>query len=371
METKESLRERLNKGVAPLGNLKISLVHLILLIIINLSLAAIIVNLFVRGKGVFEWWSVYLTAFLIFAYLIMRIFTSSGIILGRQVTFLITLFNLFLNLMKVFGMVKSDQYWELTFLIPLVNLICLLFLVFVFAVRKKKFRAIIVPSLKIALVSVIPIVRLYISQGNNYILPVFNYVVLLLALALFFNALLLNYLTIKKIAETNIEMVKKSAQELKKAGEKVSAVNRKIEKINQCVVKVKSFWQSSLDAFKQFFTFKKKKKKLSSPSAPLLEQKADFDQNGTDGLQNGKEIAAVQVHALRSANGGMSKPKNIYQKLWDKLKKRGGQGQEQKAQDIEAVQRASGGEELVLCDKEESDIESGKNLLKKIIKRRK
>ena len=127
METKESLRERLNKGVAPLGNLKISLVHLILLIIINLSLAAIIVNLFVRGKGVFEWWSVYLTAFLIFAYLIMRIFTSSGIILGRQVTFLITLFNLFLNLMKVFGMVKSDQYWELTFLIPLVNLICLLF----------------------------------------------------------------------------------------------------------------------------------------------------------------------------------------------------------------------------------------------------
>ena len=121
----------------------------------------------------------------------------------------------------------------------------------------------------------------------------------------------------------------------------------------------------------QGILYLQKKKKAVFSSAPLLEQKADFDQNGTDGLQNGKEIAAVQVHALRSANGGMSKPKNIYQKLWDKLKKRGGQGQEQKAQDIEAVQRASGGEELVLCDKEESDIESGKNLLKKIIKRRK
>ncbi len=269
-KSKSTVRERLNEKVFNLGSLKISFVHLVFLIIINTSMVCILINFFVKGGGVFEWWSVLVATFLIFSYLILRIFTSSGIMLGRQVTFLITLFNLFLNLMKIFGMVKSNQHWELTFLIPLVNLLCLAFLVFVFAVRKKKFRTIIIPSLKIALVSIIPIVRLYFLLGRNYILPIFNYVVLVLAFALFINSLFLNWLNILRITEQNIEMLKKGATEFQKASKKVATVNKKIDSLNVGFNKVKSFFSTSGAAFKEFFTFSKKKKNISNDTDNAL-----------------------------------------------------------------------------------------------------
>ncbi|HHU43924.1 MAG: DUF6320 domain-containing protein [Bacillota bacterium] len=260
---KETLAQRFNSKRYVLGKIgQISLVQIISLFVINISLASIIVNIFVQGEGTWQWWSAYVTAGLIFAYLILRVFTSSGIVLGRQVTWLITVFNIFFNLFKVLRLVESDQNWELTFLIPIVNLLCLVFLVFIFAVRKKKFRAIIIPSLKITLVSVIPIVRLYISQRDNFTLPVFNSVVLVLAFALFINSLVLNWLTIKRITEENIEKIKSSADSFKKAGEKVATVNKKLEAMGNSFNKFKSFWVTSGQAFKEFFTFKKKDNNL-------------------------------------------------------------------------------------------------------------
>lgn len=319
---KPSLRNRLNEKVYNLGTLKISLVHLIFLIIINTSMACILINFFVRGQGIFEWWSVFITTFLIFCYLILRIFTSSGIMLGRQVTFLITLFNLFLNLMKIFGMVKSNQHWELTFLIPLVNLLCLIFLVFVFAVRRKKFRTIIIPSLKIALVSIVPIIRLYILLGRNYILPIFNYIVLVLAFGLFINSLFLNWLSILKITEDNLAMIKKGTTEFKKASQKVATVNKKIDSFNVGVGKVKSFFSTSGAAFKEFFTFSRKNKKSATP--------------------NGKTISNKQSNDIADDILSVPKPnifKRVYSSTWGKIKSR-------------KNNQAPINEELTLCDED-------------------
>ncbi|MFW5780265.1 MAG: DUF6320 domain-containing protein [Bacillota bacterium] len=267
-ERKETLRKRFNTKKFILGNvIQISLVQLISLLVINISLVLIIINFFIKGPGIWEWWSAYVTAGLIFSYLILRVFTSTGIVLGRQVTWLITVFNLFFNLFKVLGIVESDQYWELTFLIPMVNLLCLIFLVFVFAIRKKKFRAIIIPSLKITLVSVIPIARLYIAQGSEFSLPIFNSIVLILAFSLFINSLVLNWLTIKRVTEENIEKIKNSASNFKKAGDKVANVNKKLESVGRSFGKFKSFWVTSGQAFKEFFTYRKKDKILIASSS--------------------------------------------------------------------------------------------------------
>lgn len=342
------IRKKVNEKVFSLGTLKISLVHLLFLVAINTSLVCIIINFFAKGTGIFEWWSVFVTVFLIFSYLVIRIFTSSGIILGRQVTFLITLFNLFLNLMKTFGIVAGNQHWELTFLIPLVNLICLVFLVFVFAVRKKRFRAIIVPSLKISLVSIIPIVRLYFIMGNNYILPVFNYVVLVLAFALFVNALFLNWLNIVRIAEKNIEMVKKGADEFKKASQKVATANRKIDSFNAGIGKVKSFWKTSGAAFKEFFTYRKKKE-INSSQTPLIEESSS-EQDHTIVIEDTKSKQSDQKPST----------KGLYAKVKQKLLS------SSKATKQSSVE-TNAEEELVLCDKEESDQRGKKKIYNKLL----
>lgn len=344
-ENKISLRKKFNEKVYNLGSLKISLVHLLLLIIINVSLACIIVNLFVKGTGLFTWWSVLLTALLIFAYLVLRIFTSSGIMLGRQVTFLITLFNLFFNLMKTFGMVKSQQHWELTFLIPLVNLLCMLFLVFVFVVRKKKFKALIIPSLKISLVSAIPIIRLYFLMEGNHSLPIFNYVVMILAFALFANALFLNWLTLMKIAETNLEMIKKGASAFKKTIENVETVNKKIDSFNKGIGKVKSFWKVSGDAFKEFFTIKKKKE-LPEQQVEYIEQD---NKNIVDDTSPKEKVITIKEKKHSSFNKLYGKAKTIFKRK------------------EENIENSYENQQLVLCDKSEDDNNKKDKKINKLV----
>jgi len=266
-------RETLNRKRFRIGeNIEISIIQLISLFVINISLISILINLFLKGSGGFEWWSAYVSGSLIFAYLILRIFTSSGVVLGRQVTLLITVFNLFLNLFKVFGIVKPNAYWELTILIPLVNLICMLFLIVVFIIRKKKFRTIIMPSLNVTLFSILPIVRLYIATSDNFVVPVFSSIVLIFAFALFINSLILNWLTIRKATELNFQQIKKGVNDFKKAGDKVANVNKKLEGLGNNIVKVKSFWTVNSSVVKEFFTFKKKKEE--KPFEVLTEKQA-------------------------------------------------------------------------------------------------
>ena len=252
-------RQKFNDKRIKIGSsIEINVIQLIGLFVVNISLASIIVNLFLKGAGTMEWWSAYVSGGLIFSYLLLRIFTSTGVILGRQVTLLITVFNLFLNLFKFFGIVHHDSYWELTFLIPFVNLLCMALLIFAFIIKKKKFRTIIVPSFNITLFSILPIVRLYINQGSAFNVPIFAAIVLILAVALFANSLILNWLTLKKVAEENIVQIKKGVNDFKRAGEKVAIVNKKVEGVGKSIAKVKSFYNASAMVVKEFFTFRKK-----------------------------------------------------------------------------------------------------------------
>lgn len=265
METNNSnnkssqVRYLLNERRFALGeSISLSIVQIISLFVINISIVSIVLNLFIKGTGPMEWWSGYVAGILIFAYLVLRIFTSSGVMLGRQVTLLITVFNIFLNLFKFFNMVKPGAVWELTFVIPLVNLLCMAFLIIAFMIRRKKFRTIIMPSLKIILVSIIPIVRLKLRLDDGFYLPVFATFVLLLSVALFLNSLILNWLTIRKEAEKNFEILKKGANDFKKFGDKAATVNRVLENVGKNVNKAKGFVNASTSAVKEFFSFKKK-----------------------------------------------------------------------------------------------------------------
>lgn len=272
METNEikkkstQIRQLLNERRFSIGeSISLSIIQIISLFVINISLAAIVLNLFIKGNGTLEWWSGYVAGVLVFLYLILRIFTSSGVVLGRQVTLLITVFNLFLNLFKTFNIVQGSAVWELSFVIPLVNLLCMLFLIIAFIIRKKKFRTIIMPSSKLIFVSIIPIVRLKIRLGDDFYLPIFATLVLILAVALFLNSLIFNWLNIRKEAEKNFAQLKKSAIDFKKAGDKVAAINKSLENLGQNVNKAKSFVHASTSAVKEFFTFKKK------PPMPAIE----------------------------------------------------------------------------------------------------
>jgi hypothetical protein len=253
-------RQKLNEKRYKIGqNIEISFVQLLSLIVINLSLVSVILNLFLKGRGNMEWWSVYFSCALIFSYLILRIFTSSGLVLGRQVTLLATVFNFFLNIANFLGIVGKDATWQLTILIPAVNLACMAFLVVAFIIRKKRFRAIILPSLTITIFGILPIVRLYIRQEDAFGVPPFATAVLALYFGLFINSLVLNWLNIKQSAQNNIEQIKKGVNDFKRAGEKVSAVNSKIENFSKNAADLKAKWQAGVANIKKIFNPKKGK----------------------------------------------------------------------------------------------------------------
>ncbi len=263
-------------------NIEISLVQLLSLIVINVSLTSFILNLAFRGQGALEWWSAYITCVLVFAYLILRIFTSSGLVLGRQVTLLVTVFNLFLNLANFIGIVERAAVWQLAILIPAANLFCMVFLVVAFIIRKKRFRAIILPSLSITIFSILPIIRIYIKQPDNFVIPAFATAVLALAFGLFANSLVLNWLNIKQSAAKNYEQIKKGVDDFKKAGEKVSAVNRKIDSIGKGAAKVKA-------SVKDFFTSKSKRPLAEEQLFDIASEQQEIiiDKMGTQNQQNG------------------------------------------------------------------------------------
>lgn len=238
-------RQQFNDKRFKIGqSVEISLVQLLSLIVINTSLVSFILNLLFKGQGALEWWSVYIIGVLVFAYLILRIFTSSGLMLGRQVTLLVTVFNLFLNIANYIGIIARWATWQLTILVPAVNLFCMVFLVIVFVIRKKRFKAIILPSFSITIFSLLPIIRLYIRQEDVFVIPAFATIVLALAFGLFANSLVLNWLGLKQSAEKNYEQIKKGVDNFKKAGEKVSAVNRTIDNIGKGAGKIKDFFTS-------------------------------------------------------------------------------------------------------------------------------
>ncbi len=279
-------RQKFNEKRFRLGaNIEISLVQLLSLIVINVSLISFILNLAFKGQGALEWWSVYIICVLVFAYLFLRIFTSSGLILGRQVTLLVTVFNLFLNIANFIGIVATDALWQLAILIPAVNLFCMTFLVVVFIIRKKRFRAIILPSLSITIFSIIPIARLYLAQQESFTIPSFATAVLALAFGLFANSLILNWLGLKQSATKNYEQIKKGVDDFKRAGEKVSTVNRKINSIVQGADKMKL-------RVKQFFTPKSKRplaeeELFDNITTPLEQQESGIDNIGNQKQQNG------------------------------------------------------------------------------------
>lgn len=252
-------RQKFNEKRFKLGEMEISLMQLISLIVINLSLVAVILNLFIKGQGSMQWWSIYVVCILVFSYLMLRIFTSSGLVLGRQVTLLATVFNFFLNIANFLGIVGKDASWQLTWLIPAVNLSCLMFLVVAFIIRKKRFRAIILPSFSITMFSILPIVRLYIAEGDNFTIPTFAIAVLAIAFGLLANALTLNWLGLRQAAEKNFADIKKGVDGFKRASEKVSVVNKKIEDISNSAAAFKKKWQARWSSVKRTFSFKKKK----------------------------------------------------------------------------------------------------------------